>query len=276
MNFLILVKIFIILYSTSSCLVFANNNVNQEAELEFTKNEPCIMNKNCFLPKCNCESTRAPADLGHYRRDSIPQLVVLSIDEELLDKQSYRVYKKLFEGFKNPNNQSIRATFFLSDSQFETDFCLVRNIYEQRHEIAISTINYTCPHKQCNVKGPSFRPWKYDTWLEQVLGMRERLVKYSGIPKSDIIGFRAPLLEPASDMHYRILAGNKFLYDSSLIVSSENRSQMVWPYTLDYQPDLMYPIDNNGPLDTYKGMWELPVPILIGYDDSKCSCYLIS
>jgi hypothetical protein len=99
--------------------------------------------------------------------------------------------------------------------------------------------------------------------------MRERLVKYAGIPKSDIIGFRAPLLEPASDMHYRIISGNKFLYDSSLVVSSENLTQMVWPYTLDYQPSLQFPVDNNAPLDNYKGLWELPLPILIGYNDSK-------
>ncbi len=230
--------------------------------------ESCVSNKNCVLPICNCASTRPPIDLSHtYRKDEIPQLVVLTIDDDKLDIESYKVYKKLFQNLKNPNNQLLKATFFLSDSYSETSFCLVRNLYEQMHEIAISTVNYTCPHKLCNVAGPTFKPWKYETWIEQILNMRERLYTYAGIPKTEVTGFRAPLLEPASDMHYRILIGNKFLYDSSLVVSSENLTEMVWPFTLDYKVDL--DLNNNGPLDKYQGLWELPLPIYIGYDNSK-------
>jgi len=235
--------------------------------------QKCLLNKNCFLPKCNCASTRPPVDLTHtYRKDEIPQLVVLTIDDDKLDIDSYRVYKKLFENLRNPNNQSIKATFFLSDSYNATSFCLVRNLYEKMHEIAISTVNYTCPHKLCNVAGPSFRPWKYETWIEQILNMRERLYTYAGIPKSEITGFRAPLLEPASDMHYRILMGNKFQYDSSLVVSSENLTDMVWPFTLDYKAEL--DLSNNGPIEKYQGLWELPLPIFIGYNSSRC-CWIV-
>lgn len=232
--------------------------------------EKCVIKQNCFLPKCMCETTKAPVDLSHYRRDEIPQLVILTIDDDQLDVQSYKVYKKLFENMKNPNNKSIKATLFLSDSYNKTSFCLVRNLYEQMHEIAISTVNYTCPHKLCNVAGPSFVPWKYDTWIDEILNMRERLNMYAGIPKSDIFGFRAPLLEPTADMHYKIIAGNKFLYDSSLVVNTNKQASMLWPFTLDYKMTSI--TSNNGPIDTYKGLWELPLPLLIGYDNKPLTC----
>lgn len=228
----------------------------------------CQMNKNCFLPKCNCESTHPPVNLAlHYNKDEIPQLVILTIDDDKLNTDSYKVYKKLFENIRNPNNQPIKATIFLSDSENRTSFCLVRNLYEQMHEIAISTVNYTCPHRFCNVNGPSFRPWKYETWIEQILNMRERLNMYAGIPKSDINGFRAPLLEPASDMHYRIILGNKFLYDSSLVVSTDDLTEMSWPFTLDYK--LNFVQSNNGPIEKYQGLWEMPLPIFIGHNNGE-------
>ncbi len=134
--------------------------------------------------------------------------MVLTIDDDRLDIKSYQVYKRLFD------NSSIRATFFVSDSANQTSYCLVRSLYENNNEIAISTVNYTCPRKFCTAER-NFQSWNYEVWTEQILNMRERIHRYSGIAKSEIIGFRAPILEPAADMHYRIIHGNKFLYDSS-------------------------------------------------------------
>lgn len=170
----------------------------------------CAMKDNCNLPHCNCDSTQSPVNLLKlYRRDQIPQLVVLTIDDDNLDIKSYQIYKRLLE------NTSIKATFFVSDSKNETSYCLVRNLYENFNEIAISTVNYTCPRKQCTADR-HFQPWNYEVWIEQILNMRERVYKYAGISKTEILGFRAPILEPASDMHYRIIYGKKFLYDSSI------------------------------------------------------------
>lgn len=181
----------------------------QDSEGEPQPEKTCELKINCNLPHCNCESTKSPANFTKfYRKDQIPQLVILTIDDDNLDIKSYQVFKRLLE------NSSIRATFFLSDTNNQTSYCLVRNLYENKNEIAISTVNYTCPRKSCTAQR-DFQPWNYELWIEQILNMRERVHRYSGIAKPEIIGFRAPILEPASDMHYRIIAGNKFLYDSS-------------------------------------------------------------
>jgi hypothetical protein len=241
------------------------NFISNENEFQ-EKEQDCEMKKNCYLPKCKCESKNSSINWSNnYRKDEIPQLVVLTIDDDNLNIESYQVYKKLFENIKNQNNHSIKATFFLSDSYNQTSFCLIRNLYEQNHEIAISTVNYTCPHKLCNLMGKKFKPWTYHTWLDQILNMRNRIHLYSGIPLSDIIGFRAPILEPASDLHYKILTGNKFLYDSSLVVADEDL--MSWPFTLDFP--IKSVLSNNGPMNKHKGLWEIPLPIYIGYNNSN-------
>jgi hypothetical protein len=239
-------------------IFITNNKNNNNVKCGVVKAvQQCEMNKNCFLPTCKCESNNSSVILSKfYRKDEIPQFVSITIDDDNLDIKSYQVYKKLFEGLKNPNNCSVKATFFLSDSNNQTSFCLARNLYSQQHEIAISTVNYTCPNTMCNVLGKEFVAWNYQVWLNQILNMRERLHLYSGIPMSDIIGFRAPVLEPAADMHYRIIQGNKFLYDSSLVTMEDNL--MTWPFTLDFP--IKSVLSNNGPLNAYQGLWELPLP----------------
>ena len=231
--------------------------------------EKCQQNVNCKLPYCNCESNRIPISLPkNLKLFEMPQLVVLTIDDDKLDINSYQIYKKLFENFKNPNNASIRATIFLSDSENRISFCLLRNLYEKRHEIAISTVNFTCPNKRCSTL-KNFQSWDYVEWTDQILNMRERLNRYAGIPISEIVGFRAPLLEPASDMHFRIIAGNKFLYDSSLIINSDS-DELLYPFTLNYK--VKTPLQNNGPIKTYPGLWEFPIPTYIDVDNSNSFC----
>lgn len=230
------------------------------------KKQSCQMNVNCVLPYCHCETEKFPFDLPkNVKPYQLPQLVILTIDDDKLDIKSYQIYKKLFEGFHNSNKCPIRGTLFVSDSENKTSYCLTRNLYEHQHEIAISTVNHTCPSKRCSPLR-NFQSWNYVEWLEQVLNMRERLNKYSGIPISDVVGFRAPLLEPASDMHFRIIAGNKFLYDSSLIINSDS-DKLIYPFTLDYK--ITTPLQNIGPIDTYPGLWELPIPTYIDIDQSK-------
>lgn len=230
----------------------------------FDNNEAeCKMEKNCVLPFCNCESPRAPVVNASLFK--MPQLVVLTIDDEELDIQSYQVYKRLFESFRNPNGCPIGATIFLSDTYNRTSYCLVRDLYEKNFEIAISTLNYTCPHRRCSPL-PDFQPWHYTKWSEQIFDMKTRLSRYAGISRSEVVGFRAPLLEPSSDLHFRIIAGDNFLYDSSLAM---NTPDIMWPFTFDYK--MSSPLSNNGPINSYPGLWELPVPSYIDLENSTRS-----
>jgi Polysaccharide deacetylase len=218
----------------------------------------CVLNKNCKLPKCNCDSDKIPVNITNkFRLDQLPQLIVLTIDDQELDFKSYQVYKKLFDSFRNPNGCPIKATFFVSDSYNRTSYCLVRNLYENGHEIAVSTLNNECPHSMCS-SIPTFEPWDLHTWTKQILKMRKNLEMFAAIPRSELTGFRAPLLEPTANLHYRIISAHNFLYDSSLILNSES---IVWPYTFDYKT--MVPSINNGPTESFTGLWEMPIHIFL-------------
>lgn len=229
---------------------------------QFNDEPKCSLGENCRLPVCNCDSHEIPIELpDRYHLSDLPQLVILSIDDDQLDIKSYQIYRKLFENRRNPNNCSIKGTFFISDTENTTSYCLTRNLYDNGHEIAISTVNNTCPHKRCSPFF-DFQPWNYEKWTYEILNMRERLNKYAGIPQSQIVGFRAPILEPASDMHFRIISSNKFLYDSSLIFNTEN---IIWPFTLDYRFNSY--LSNNGPIHRYPGLWQIPVPTYVDLED---------
>ncbi len=107
MKFSLINIAFILMFSTS---ITANTQSDHVESYKFSKKpETCMLNENCFLPKCNCQSTRATADLTHHRRNEIPQLVILSIDDDQLDKQSYRVYKKLFLRLQGPQRTTSRT-----------------------------------------------------------------------------------------------------------------------------------------------------------------------
>lgn len=243
-------------------------NLIDKSSLFYIKKDSCQQNLNCYLPDCLCDTTNIPINItGIHRIDEIPQLIILTFDDDNLDIVSYELYKKLLEGFKNPLTKCpIKATYFISDSKNDTSYCLIRNLYENGNEIALSTLINQCPHTYCS-NDPNFEAWSFKNWTEQILKMRERLNKYSSIPLSHLNGFRAPQLEPASNLHYRIIKAHKFLYDSSLILNNENEL-FVWPFTLDYR--LKNPLNNNGPSESFNGLWELPLNNYIDKDGNTC------
>jgi hypothetical protein len=160
----------------------------------FYKNKnQCLLNINCKLPNCNCDSDSIPINITNkFRIDELPQLVVITIDDHELDHKSYQVYKRLFENLRNPNGCPIKATFFVSDTNNKTSYCLTRNLYENGHEIALSTVSYECPHSHCS-SIPSFEPWDFKIWTKQILTMRKKMENFAAIPRSNLIGFRAPM-----------------------------------------------------------------------------------
>ena len=238
-------------------IIFAIIILIQVANCSNRARKVCKPKVNCELPMCHCESTANPVFRRNYRKDEVPQLVVLTIDDDNLDLKSYQIYKRIFETVNKDSKKrcGVKATFFLSDSKNKTSYCLARNLYDQGHEIAVSTVNYICPHKRCPPVN-KFKPWKYADWKQEILGMRERVVNYAGISKSEIVGFRAPMLEPTGDVHLNLITGAKFLYDSSLIM--QNEDLFSWPFTLDYPTKNR--ILNNGPRSLFPGLWELGIP----------------
>ena len=77
-------------------------------ESAFDDEEKCTLGLNCQLPFCNCDSNELPINLPkRHHLSEIPQLVILTIDDDKLDVKSYQIYRKLFENRLNSNNCSI-------------------------------------------------------------------------------------------------------------------------------------------------------------------------
>lgn len=71
--------------------------------------------------------------------EDVPQLVLLTFDDAVNDRNR-DLYEDLFKsGRKNPNGCPISATFYVSHDW--TDYSLVRNLYAGGHEIASHTIS---------------------------------------------------------------------------------------------------------------------------------------
>jgi hypothetical protein len=81
------------------------------------------------------------------------------------------------------------------------------------------------------------------------------------MPESDIVGFRAPYLEP-NDGAFRVLAERQFLYDSTFMEGmsglSTSPTNMLWPYTLDHGLQQAAGPDC-APATNYPGLFEIPL-----------------
>ncbi|KAI5477686.1 chitin deacetylase [Pseudohyphozyma bogoriensis] len=196
----------------------------------------------CKLPSCACASVNPP---GGLQPSEVPQFVTVTADDAV---QSYtiEVLNHLLGSRKNPNGCPPKQTYF--NSLTYTNYSLVTDWYVAGNEIA--------DHTMTHVGSPP---------ASEILGNLQALNAFSGIPFSEIKGFRAPLLNLTADT-FRILANNSFLYDSSLTAASPanaSETDAFWPYTLDYG------LANNcigGTLDgqcqgvlKVPGLWEIPL-----------------
>ena len=102
---------------------------------------------------------------------------------------------------------------------------------------------------------------KYPT-VDEIIGNRKAINAFSGIPFSQLSGFRAPFLNYSGGT-FQILGQEKFLYDSS---TAAVPTDAYWPYTLDHG------LANdcwNGICDqaiTIPGMWEIPMHAIMDSD----------
>ena len=46
-----------------------------------------------------------------------------------------------------------------------------------------------------------------------------------------------------------------------------NTEQFLWPFTFDYR--IFSPIINNGPINNYPGLWELPIQTYVDLNTRK-------
>ncbi|GFR74588.1 hypothetical protein ElyMa_003896700 [Elysia marginata] len=133
-------------------------------------------------------------------------------------------------------------------------------------EIASHTVSHRFPHTWWSTAS-------YQDYVEEAVGMRDKLTSESGVPTQDIKGFRVPFLQLGTDSMYGALYDNKFQYDSSMFTGAqwEGESDPVWPFTLDYVPGQTFCQHGPCPNKQYPGLWEIPVQRWYGLDGHSCA-----
>ncbi|TNY20211.1 hypothetical protein DMC30DRAFT_417191 [Rhodotorula diobovata] len=209
----------------------------------------------CKLPDCLCASTSPPGGLDPK---NVPQFVTFTADDAI---QLYTkdVMSYFLGGRRNPNGCTPRMTYFTSLSY--TNYSMVTEMYVNNNtEIA--------DHTMTHAGTPN---------ASEINGNLRALNAFAGIPMSDIIGFRAPLLSwNGSTLEY--LHNASFTYDSSMTSASyanASNTDAFWPYTLDSG------VANNcleqsaicqGRLKL-PGLWEIPMYSTFG--DSQSDIHLM-
>ncbi|CAL1542753.1 unnamed protein product, partial [Lymnaea stagnalis] len=214
----------------------------------------------CQLPNCYCPGTAIPHGLSP---SSVPQMVMLTFDDEV-SGAFYGYYQRLFRpGRYNPNGCPVRGCMYVSGSGTEYD--LVYPLYAMGNEIASHTVSHKFPHTWWSTAS-------YQDFYDESSGMKENLVTRAGVPSDAIKGFRVPFLQLGSDNMYSALYDAGFHYDTSMFTGSEQEmGDPVWPFTLDYTPSYVYCQHGPCPQKQYPGMWEIPVQRWFGLDGHSCA-----
>ncbi|BGP43339.1 hypothetical protein JCM10449v2_007370 [Rhodotorula kratochvilovae] len=204
----------------------------------------------CKLPDCLCASASPPGGLDPK---NVPQFVTFTADDAI-QLYTKEVVSHFLGGRRNPNGCTPRMTYFTSLSY--TNYSMVTEMYVNNNtEIADHTMTHAGKPNS-----------------SEVYGNLKALNAFAGIPMSDLIGFRAPLLSwDGSTLEH--LHNASFVYDSSMTSASmanATPTDAFWPYTLDAG------ISNNcleqeaicqGRLKL-PGLWEIPMYSTFGNSTS--------
>lgn len=211
---------------------------------------------NCQLPTCQCPSVEPPAGLNP---DNIPQIVYLTFDDAVIT-ENYPMYEELFFGRRNPNDQPITLTFFVTHEY--NDYNLVHQLYRKGHEIAMHSITHqtnTEYWKQLDAEG----------WRKEILGQREQLAHFAKIPIEALQGMRAPFLQTGGDTMVSVIS-EELKWDCS----RPTRIYLdpgLWPYTFDF--DTLFQDCQIAPCseEAYPGFWNVPMVDLVGGNGFPCA-----
>ena len=220
--------------------------------------KPCTQGDNCRLPDCFCKTFEHP-DLP---RPNISQIVYFGFDDEL-DYNAYQYLETLFPLERtNPNNCSVSYTLFVMDKG--TDYNLVQNLYRRGVEIASHSIDH-----------PSDITTKEQVERHAMV-QKQNLAAKSGIPLTEIVGWRSPFLKTVGDTQATVLQGLGYTYDASYTFirrpiwgRPDESNKNVWPFTADFGWGLPC---NIPPCvwNPHKGFWFVPVNAM-WYNGTICS-----
>ncbi|KAG1714207.1 hypothetical protein GQR58_001673 [Nymphon striatum] len=217
--------------------------------------------KFCTLPECYCSSdgTIIP---GNLEPEETPQMILLGFDGALNEMNFKKYANVLNESRLNPNGCPITATFFVSHEY--SSYFSIEQMFAKGHEIGLNSITYRGPEKWWATASLA-------NLTEEFVGQREIIANFANIERENVLGIRAPYLEPGGENMFEMMAEFGFAYDSSVAVP---RGRLpIWPYTLDYKlPHKCH--SKKCPSRSYPGVWEIPLNSLYSADEVGGTCYL--
>lgn len=196
-------------------------------------------------------STQPP---GGLLPENTPQLILITFDDAV-NSVNYDDILKITD-HQNADGSPIAMTFYISVDY--TDYYLLHKLHAAGHEIAVHTMTHTTGNET-----------DFDTWIREIEGCRESLVRYAGIPREQITGFRSPYL--AYNEHtWKALSLLGFSYDSSVPeispgLNSPDEANYIWPYTL--HDGLKQRLSSGSPpTENFPDLMEIPMWTLITGD----------
>ncbi|KAK4293656.1 hypothetical protein Pmani_033662 [Petrolisthes manimaculis] len=130
----------------------------------------CQQGRVCRLPDCFCyhSGNEIPHEMNP---GTVPQMITLTL-RRCINNNNMDLYQLIFDGRLNPNQCSIKSTFFVSHKY--TNYSAVQEMHRMGHEIAVHS-----------VRGPMER---------EMAGARVIVDRFANISDNSVIGVRAPYL----------------------------------------------------------------------------------
>ncbi|CAL1543560.1 unnamed protein product [Lymnaea stagnalis] len=218
---------------------------------------PCVQDSNCQLPDCFCaNNTDGPQAVPKKIR---PQIVVLSFNDAV-NERNFPYYKQMLgAGWKNSNGCPVGLTLFVPDAW--TNYTQVKELWLAGAEIAAfsksgygQTIYY-------------YNTTTRDILVEEIGGQKDNFVKKAKIPPESIRGYRMPHFIAGGDEMFNVLSDHGYDYDSSLLITRPSLlTPPSWPATLDYKWPFVCkqgrcPVSNHS-------VWEIPVNMLLDLNET--------
>ena len=201
----------------------------------------------CVLPNCHCASTDPP---GGLLPAETPQFILVTFDDAI-HTASESLIRTFMQGLTNSDGRLAPLTYFTNAVSTIPE--IARSLYEAGHELA----NHSATHTTGTETSLAI-------WRNEIDSLFSFMLNEVGIPRDQIVGFRAPYLKTNPAL-WRVLKETEMLYESSIpeqVLSpplvSTGLDAYVWPHTLDYGSALSC-LRNECPEFPIPGLWSIPM-----------------
>lgn len=195
---------------------------------------------------------------GDLPLDSIPQFICFGFDDNVyLD--GFEWVDSLFMSKKHADGSPVLTSFYVSTHPSIDNPDLwdaINRAWKNGHEIANHTQTHHAETFNANMNS-------FELWDTEIGGCTEDLFRQSGIPASEITGFRTPFLG-YSAATFEAMQAHNLQYDCSIEhFSAQYQNEagewgvgLIWPYTMENGKHS----SSYGSLDVKApGFWQLPV-----------------